>query len=305
MLRSAPMSATNPRTRLTAERSRSRARPADGATSRAVVWWHTLLRAIAVVNLALWSLSAVAVTSGQAVTYAKTDTAFHIQLLLSAVYVLGCAFRSVLPVCDIPRLVLVDSRLSSVLVGRSVATVAELCFAAQWAVILHHIAVLDGSPTGQAVSLAIVPLIVLAEACSWYAVLTTAQRGHVVENSIWGVSAALVVVSLLVIGPHRLAQLYPPVIAWCIGGAAYVAFIFFFDVPMYWSRWLTDQAKGRHYLSVAHGLVDVWRRWSVSYRWDDWKNEVVWMSLYFTVGVWISVSLIYASIALGAHSSGV
>jgi hypothetical protein len=254
-----------------------------------------------VLNLALWSLSAVAVTHAQAVIYPETYAACHMQLLLSAVYVCGCAFRSLLPVCDIPRVVLVDSRLSSVIVGRSVATIAELCFAAQWALILHRIALLSHSLFGQAASLAIVPLIMLAEGCSWYAVLTTAQRGHVVENSIWGLSAALVVASMLMIGPHRLADLYPPMIAWCIGGAAYVAFIFFFDVPMYWSRWLADQTIGRQYLSIAQGAVDVCRRRVVSYRWEDWKNEVLWMSLYFTLGVWSSVALVYASIALDAH----
>ena len=267
----------------------------DRVTSPAVALWHTLLRTLAVANLTFWSLSAVAVTSGQAVTH---DVALHMQLLLSAAYVLGCAFRSWLPVYDIPRLVLVDSRLSSILVGRSVATVAELCFAAQWALILHRIAVLTGSPLGQVVSIAIVPLIVLAEGFSWHAVLTTAQRGHIVENSLWGASAAVLVTSLLLIGPHRLAQLYPPMIAWCVGGIAYVAFMFFFDVPMYWSRWRSDQTNRRQYLGITHGLLDVSRRWTVSHRWEDWKDEVLWMSLYFSVAVWISISLVYASVAL-------
>ena len=260
--------------------------------------WHTLLRAIAVLNLALWSISAVAVTSGQAGSHARPDMALDMQLLLSAGYVAGCAFRSLLPVYDIPRLVLVDSRFSCVLVGRSVATLAELCFAAQWALIVHRVAVITGSPLGQAVSMAIVPLIVLAEGWSWHAVLSTAHRSHVVENSLWGASAALLVVSLLVIGPHRLAELYPPIIAWCVGGVVYVAFMFLFDVPMYWSRWLADQTNKRRYLSIRDGVVDVCRNWTVSYRWEDWKGEVLWMSLYFTVGVWVSVSLIYASAAL-------
>ncbi len=232
---------------------------------------------------------------------AESAAACYMQLLLSAGYVFACAFRSLLPVCDIPRIVLVDSRLSSVIVGRSVATVGELCFAAQWSLILHRTALLSHSPFGQAASLAIVPVIVLAEGFSWYAVLTTAQRGHVVENSIWGLSAALVVASMLVIGPHRVAALYLPTIAWCVGGAAYVGFIFLFDVPMYWSRWRADQAAGRQYLSIAQGVVDAWRRRVVSYRWEDWKTEVPWMSLYFTLGVWSSVSVVYASLALAAH----
>jgi hypothetical protein len=269
--------------------------------SNGVSRWHALLCAAAVLNLALWSLSAVAVARAQGTIQGDAGTAAHVQLLLSALYVLGCAFRCVLPVYDIPRVVLVDSRLSSVMVGRSVATVAELCFAAQWALMLNRTAELTQSGFGHAVSLMIVPLILLAEVFSWHAVLTTAQRGHIVENSIWGLSAALLVAGMLTIGPGRLAELYPPMIVWCIAGAAYVAFIFFCDVPMYRSRWLADEASGRRYLSIARGAADVWRRRVVSYRWEDWKSEVLWMSLYFTVGVWSSVSLVYASVALGTH----
>jgi hypothetical protein len=140
---------------------------------------------------------------------------------------------------------------------------------------------------------------VLAEGCSWYAVLTTEQRAHAAENSLWGLSAALLVAAMLVIGPHRSAALYPQVVA---GGAAYLAFIFVYDVPMYWSRWLADQARGRHYLSIADGWVDVRRRGTVSYRWEDWNSEVAWMSLYFTFGVWSSIWLVYASLAFGESS---
>jgi hypothetical protein len=265
-------------------------------TSHAVAWWHTSLRAIALLNVALWSLAAVAVTRGHALTPVAADAAGYLQLLLSAVYVAGCAYRSVLPVIDIPRIVLIDSRLSSVLVGRSVATVAELSFAAQWALMLHRTALLARSPFVQAVSLALLPLIVLAEGCSWYAVLTTEQRAHALENSLWGLSAALVVAGMFVIGPQPVAALYSAVIA---GGAAYVAFIFVYDVPMYWSRWLGDQANGRKYLSIADGIVDVRRRWTVSCRWQEWRSEVPWMSLYFTFGVWSSIWLVYASLGVG------
>ena len=268
-------------------------------TSRALARWHTSLRAIAVLNIALWSLGALAVARACGVAHFWTDATCYTQLLLSAVYVAGCAFRCLLPVIDIPRLVLVDSRLSRVAIGRSVATVAELCFAAQWALVLHQLASLSASPLGQVVPVAVLALIVLAEGFSWYAVLTTEQRAHAVENSLWGLSAALVVAALLVIGAPRSAGLYPQVLA---GGVAYVAFIFAYDVPMYWSRWRADQARGHPYLSVAEGWVDVRRRWTVSRRWQDWKPEVAWMSLYFTFGVWSSIWLVYASLTIGPGS---
>lgn len=235
--------------------------------------------------MALWSLVALLQIDGNATRSA--------QLLLSFPYVAGCAFRCFLPVIDIPRLVLVDSRLSSVLVGRSVATVAELCFAAQWALMLHRAALAAGSPGAQAVAFTVLALIVLAEACSWYAVLTTRQRAHALENSLWGVSAALIVAGVWKIGPDPLPGLYLPTI---VGGIAYLAFIFLYDVPMYWSRWRIDRASGRKYLSIADGLLEVRRRWQVSYRWEDWGSEVAWMSLYFTFGVWSSIWLASASI---------
>jgi hypothetical protein len=278
-----------------------RARAADYVKSRAIVLWHALLCAIAALNLVVWSLSASAVAHAQAANHLHAGASGLVQLLLSAGYVLGCAFRSVLPVYDIPRIVLVNSRLSSVIVGRSIATAAELCFAVQWALILHRMALLSDSPTGIAVSLLIVPLILIAEGCSWYAVLSTAQRAHAFENSLWGFTAALVIGSLLLMEPHRVAGLYRPMMAWCVGGAAYVAYIFLFDVPAYWSRWRADQINGRQYLSLAQGVLDTCRTRIVSYRWEVWKSEVLWMSLYFTLGVWSSVSLVYASITLGAQ----
>jgi hypothetical protein len=261
-----------------------------------VAGWHASLRAIAVLNIALWSLTAFAVARGRPPLHAGADTLPWLQLLLSAGYVAGCAYRCFLPVVDIPRLVLVDSRLSSVLVGRSVATVAELCFAAQWALLMHRIATLSGSPFGEAVALSLLPLIVLAEGFSWYAVLTTRQRAHAVENSLWGLSAALLVAAMLVIGTQQFPALNALVIA---GGALYAAFIFGYDVPMYWSRWRADEAHRHRYQSLADGWIDVRRRWTVSRRWQDWKDEVPWMSLYFTFGVWSSIGAAYASLAVG------
>jgi len=274
-------------------------RETAGVRSQAVARWHASLRAIAVLSIALWSAAAVAVA--RASSQFASEIGCDVQLLLSAAYVAGCAFRSFLPVVDIPRIVLVDHRLSSVSIGRSVATVAELCFAAQWALLLHRLASLSGSPSGETLSLAIIPLILLAEGCSWYAVLTTGQLAHAAENALWGLSAALVLAAVWVIGPLRLAALDVPVILWCLGGIAYVAFIFGYDVPMYWSRWRADRARGHRHLSIRAGLLDTCGRRSVSYRWEDWKEEVLWMTLYFTFGVWSSISLIYTSLAIEHH----
>jgi hypothetical protein len=245
-----------------------------------VARWWAILSTVAVINIAAWSFAAFSVDHDTAGT----------QLVLSGIYVLGCAYRSFLPVYDIPRICVVDSWASSVLIGRSVATLAELAFAAQWAVYLHG----SELESVRAVSLTIVPFIAIAQMCCWHAVLTTRNLGHVFENSLWGISAALIVICLVATAWQIPASRSLTLAVWTVGGALYVAYIFFLDVPMYWSRWKADEALGRRYLALAQGAADIARRSVVSRRWEVWRNEVTWMSLYFTVGVWVSISLIFA-----------
>lgn len=243
-------------------------------------WWLSLC-AVAALNIVAWIVAAAA---GD-----RADAA--LQIVLSGIYVFGCAFRSVLPVYDIPRLCVVDSRASTVLVGRSVATLAELAFAAQWAVFLHA----SDLELVRNTSLAIVPLIAIAQICCWHAVLTTRNLGHVIENSLWGIAAVLIVACLVATALRQPASHGIALPVWTAGGVLFVAYIFAVDVPMYWRRWRADEARGRQYLRAAQGLADMSRRSVVSMRWEDWRSEVSWMTLYFSVGVWVSISLIVAS----------
>jgi hypothetical protein len=258
-----------------------------------ISWWY-LLCAAAAANIVAWLLSAAALGSRQAVMPDRLYRMRRLQLILSAVYVFGCAFRCAFPVYDVPRICLFDHWWSGVMVGRSVATAAELCFVAQWALLLNEISRSTRSVIGALTSLAVVPLIAFAEVCSWYSVLTTSNLGHVAEESIWALCVALLVASVLAIAPRCAPRRRPMLLGWCVAGVAYVAFMYSVDVPMYWSRWLADEAAGRHYLSLAQGLMDVASHRVVSHRWADWRHEIAWMSLYFSLAVWMSISLIHA-----------
>ena len=256
-------------------------------------WWYFLCAA-ACVNVLAWVFSSRLLARRRPALTAQDYQMRRVLLLLSAVYVFGCAYRSVFLVYDVPRICLFDCWASSVLVGRSVATLAELCFVAQWALILRNASKVTGSMVGKVVALALVPMIAIAETCSWYSVLTTSNVGHVAEESIWGLSVALLVASVVVTLPRATPSQRPVLVAWCVAGLGYVAFMFSVDVPMYWSRLIADEAVGRHYLTLVQGFIDVSQRHIVSHRWADWKNEVAWMSLYFTLAVWISISLVHA-----------
>jgi hypothetical protein len=261
--------------------------------SIAVLSWWALLCLIGALNIAVWVFSAAGLKRRRHSMPGEEYSARRLQLLLSAGYVFGCAFRSFLPVYDVPRITLVDSWISTAMVGRSVATVAELCFACQWAFLLRETARATGSFFAHGVTRMVVPMLAIAEACSWYSVLTTSNIGHVLEESLWGLCAALVVACMVMIRPRCSPIPRSAVVAWCVAGVAYVAYMFSVDVPMYWSRWLADQAAGKSYFTIVQGVLDASHRRVVTHSFDHWRSEMLWMGLYFSVAVWISLSLIH------------
>jgi hypothetical protein len=214
----------------------------------------------------------------------------ELMLLLCAAYVFGCAFRSFLPRADVQRNCLFDTWLSSV-VGRSVATAAEICFAAQWAIILHQLGTMTGADTTLNAAWAIVPLILIAECFSWYAVLTTHYLGNAIENSIWAVAFFLVGIGLCRLLPEFDGPVRVVLAIAIIGITGYLAFLMTIDVPMYLSRWRADVADGIMLLRPLEGLRDVSTRWVVTHDLAEWKDEIAWMSLYFSAAVWASLAL--------------
>ena len=263
--------------------------------SDGVFSWWCLLCALSALNITAWVLAAAALRRQQSLMSVAAYAVCRQQLLLSAVYVFGCAYRSVLPVFDVPRICLFDVWLSSALVGRSVASAAELCFVAQWALILRTAERVSDSMVLRSVSRLLVPLIVAAEVCSWWSVLTTSNLGHVIEEAIWGLSAVLAIVALVAFHPRCPRAWRPAVLTGVIAGIPYAAYMFLVDVPRYWNRWVADEAQGQAYLTFTQGLRDALQHRVVSHSWDVWKGEVVWMTLYFSVAVWISISLVHAS----------
>jgi hypothetical protein len=254
-------------------------------------WWLALI-AVSAINISAWVLAGVL-----PVRRAPDDPAHAIrrrQLMLSAPFVFGCAFRSVFPRADVQRICVVDSMFSAVAVGRTVATMAEICFAAQCALLLRVFAIEARKPVALAISRVMVPLIVMAETFSWYSVITTNYIGNTLEESTWATVASLLGVGLAVVRPalHGSLRAFAGQAIWIIAG--YFAFLVTIDVPMYFGRWRSDAAAGAHYFRFAEGLRDAATRWVVTMRIEDWRWEMLWMSLYFSFGVWISVSLIRA-----------
>ncbi len=263
-----------------------------------LLWWSALCAA-AGFNILAWAASAWALQRRAASATPEVRRVRRRVLWLSAVYVLGCGFRSVLPMIDVPRMCLHLTPVSYIAVGRSVATVAELCFAAQWAIVLGEAGANADSGFATRVARLLIPLIVVAEISCWTAVLTTNNFMHAVENSLWTLAAALAVASFASLRARVGERHARILLAAIVCGAGYIAFMTLVDVPMYLSRWRADLAAGRELLSLDEGLREILRRCAVVRDWAAWRADVAWLTLYFTVAVWISIALPHVPVFAG------
>jgi hypothetical protein len=249
-------------------------------------WWGFLL-VVSFLNIGLWVVLQRHLIGPSSQTL----------VWLSAGYVFGCAFRAILPRADVQRICLFDTWLSSIVVGRSVATVAELCFALQWTIVMSDLATAAQSPTAAYIAIMIMPLIVVAEGCSWYAILTTNYLFNAIENSLWAVTFAAVALGLFMLVDSFDAPVRFALEAGAVGILVYIAFLVSVDVPMYRSRWRADQASGKRFLGIVAGLKDASTRWIRTHDPLAWTGEMTWMALYFSVAVWSSLALCAFAVA--------
>jgi hypothetical protein len=240
------------------------------------------LLAVAAVNAVLWVTIARFPTLRT--RYAET------QLVLSGVYVGVCGFRSIFPRVDLERVCLWDTWLSAILLGRIAATVAEVCFALQCTLFVQRLSEIVRIPALNAAADMFMPLVIIAELACWYAVLSLDHIGHAVEESLWALmmlalSAATGTAALAARGPLRVML----ILCFLTYGVA-AALTTIFDVRMYLRR-RRDHPADRQ-LTLAAGFVDSRRRWHATWAWGVWREEVAWMTLYFSFGVWTSLAMV-------------
>lgn len=263
----------------------------EGQSTGVMVWW-VAISVVSVVNVVAWILVARRHATRARALEADVRSTRRWQLILSALFVAGCAFRSFLPRAEAQRICLYDSWISAAVISRSVATVAELAMVAQWTLFLREYATGARVTLGLSLSRLLVPLIAIAEVFSWYTTLTSNFIGSVVEESTWALTASLLIAGLLSIWPRAQGTRRRLLSTVILFNLAYVVFMCTVDVPMYWSRWRADERRGKAYLSLAQGWRDSFHRRVVTRAWSDWRDEMPWMTLYFTAGVWVSIALV-------------
>jgi len=251
--------------------------------NKTYIWWKFLCFT-AVINILVWLVAIWMHSDMQSFSYA--------QPILSGIYVMICAFRSFYPRIDLERYCLIDTPLSSVVLGRSFATIAEICFSIQCALLIYDLGILLESTTIIYIAYTIVPIIVIAQACCWYATLTLKHIWHAMEEFAWVVMVLLAAICFMT-GFAMLDGVYKVLMGIgllsCLGSAYIMLFI---DIPMYFSRNKDGSKSGTKYLSCEEGMRDALNRRVQTNDWKVWRKEALWITPYFTFGVWLSIGMV-------------
>src|SRR5262245_21783699 len=148
--------------------------------------WRRALRIVAGFNLLLWLL----VTAREP----------GLQRWLSGVFTAVCAYRSFFPVAYVKRWCFGRSWTSSAFVTRTLATIAELCFAGQLHLVMQHWSDDAGIPCVGIAGWAVVAAVSTAQISCWYGVATRRYVGEMIEESLWAVGMLVLLAASLTTG---------------------------------------------------------------------------------------------------------
>jgi hypothetical protein len=73
---------------------------------------------------------------------------------------------------------------------------------------------------------------------------------------------------------------------------------------MYFNRWQADIISNKQLFGFIDGIVALNTQWTVTHDINQWRTEIPWMSLYFSLAVLVSIGLCYVpltSLGLKKH----
>ncbi len=225
-------------------------------------------------------------------------------LILVFIFVIVCAIRSIWPRTDSYKLCYYNNLISIPTVGRILATFAEMSFVILIVIITNVI--LDDSSDGSKLftvlkkyNYCLIPMIFCAQIFCWIGVTTIRPIFNAIEESLWAIlgSSKLIIFSIIYyiltnrnsLSPklNHIKFICPIIIISCL---LYVLFMVKHDIPMYIKRHKEDKTKP---LNFIDGLKNLSRCNKVSKSYNDWKEEIPWLTGYFTFAVWITIIILY------------
>mmetsp|Transcript_87949 Transcript_87949/g.257113 ORF Transcript_87949/g.257113 Transcript_87949/m.257113 type:complete len:344 (+) Transcript_87949:81-1112(+) len=230
-------------------------------------------------------------------------------------FVLVGAYRSYLPSQYPNRYVWFDTPLSSLLLVRSLAAIAEMSFISQVAkglsVIGHQVYLAAGGCLShcllQLVARAMVAIIFIAQCFSFAGLVSESNLWFAWEEFCWGLAflLGLPFFCLLSCRVWRLrserclccrscCNAFIYAVGLSIFSLVYVPYIFLFDVPVYYRRYQSQLREGFQPLGLWEGTQDAAATRRLTHALDVWRYPRVWQTAYFSAGVWMSMLLALA-----------
>jgi len=140
---------------------------------------------------------------------------------------------------------------------------------------------------------ALVLPIAIAQCCCWCGEVSDNKVFHVAEEGLWTATfAAHVAIAVRVwLGTSGAARSRRTLLWIATLSTPYVFFMALVDVPMYYRQWIADEVNGTQYDSFSVGLQRMATCAQRVDRWDEWREEATWQSLYFGAAPFACVAL--------------
>lgn len=227
------------------------------------------------------------------------DSYGKVMLWLGVPWVVECAWRSVFPSLYLQRYVFWNTWLNSIIVDRTLACIGELCWCTQFALALSF---LDQSISKkktwwiQFSSILAVLVYVAAECTSYYNVATTNELWCAIEVILDAISFVCMFPGYAYLwarspGSLRTSSAKRFLAITTILCVLYPVYNFAVDAPMYIERYRVDQENHKEYFSFWSGIKDAATRRVPTHNFEDWCEDMTWMTLYFSFGAWSGLLL--------------
>jgi len=218
---------------------------------------------------------------------------------LIIIYVLVCAVRSIWPRVDGKYLCCYDNLISTPLVGRILATMAEISFGLFIVMVSNDVIRslnLENEDWLILINSGLVFVITIAQIFCWVGIVTSDPNYNAIEESLWtvfGISKFIMYTYIFAkisktnnINANKIKKIIPIIL---ISTLAYITFMVVRDVPMY-----IENAKNHvgGYNSLPVGLKKLSKCIEVTHSYKKWKDDIPWLTGYFTLTVWTSMFIL-------------
>lgn len=277
-------------------------------SNNVVLGWWTFLIIISIFNILFISIYAF--------THKLNNKQFII-FVFAFIFSIVCAIRAFYPTKYTEKTCFLKTKYYTPFVIRVLATIAEIAYILLFVYVFIYI--IKNIKTITNINLdylkkyvyIVIPIIILAEVFSWLGSITEYQLWNVSEEVLWFLSSIiLIVISLYILNnikhikTSKIRSIY--YLLSCIVPVAtiFATFMIVVDIPMYIQRWVKgekiesktihqifNEFKSKHRKNFDNKINDFRQCKKVDKSLNTWKQEMPWLTGYFTIGVWTTFVL--------------